>query len=92
MRRKPIVCLRSVAVVMLLLWTLMLGVNAEEAYTSWDTLNGKVSVYGRHMFEASRRISGTSLGLDFSLKGLDFMARTRFLPRLYKRCLMYGIC
>lgn len=36
MRRKPIVCLRSVAVVMLLLWTLMLGVNAEEAYTSWD--------------------------------------------------------
>lgn len=71
MRRKPIVCLRSVAVVMLLLWTLMLGVNAEEAYTSWDTLNGKVSVYGRHMFEASRRISGTSLGLDFSLKGLE---------------------
>ena len=49
----------------------MLGVNAEEAYTSWDTLNGKVSVYGRDMFEASRRISGTSLGLDFSLKGLE---------------------
>lgn len=71
MRRKPIVCLRSVAAVMMLLWTLMLGVNAEEAYTSWDTLNGKVSVYGRDMFEASRRISGTSLGLDFSLKGLE---------------------
>lgn len=71
MRRKAIVCLRSVAVVMLLLWTSMLGVNAEEAYTSWDTMNGKVSVYGRDMFEASRRISGTSLGLDFALEGLE---------------------
>ena len=43
MRRKPIVCLRSVAVVMLLLWTVMLGVIAEEAYTSWDTFPFRVS-------------------------------------------------
>ena len=73
MRRKAIVCLRSVAVVMLLLWTSMLGVNAEEAYTSWDTMNGKVSVrddngnlfgFGTHIYRHCYGVKLTEMHLD----------------------------
>lgn len=70
-RMKQIVCVVLALIMAVLVPTFSVSAGVTEAYTHWDIVNGqKVPVYSRDVYEVSKEITATSLGLDKKISGI----------------------